>query len=582
VSLARFQQVLRRLVPPGGGGEGLLVSVDPAEAHVFFAPARRVVVVRADGEHGAGMAERLRAAVVQNPKQHLTLVAVGGAPAEVRPVLRALRPAWMLRRTIETAHVADDGDVWMEAAGWAPFSRSAAARAIAALRGAPAEPEMPEVEARAWLAGAWERRHERLAELEGFSAALRRGRIWWTAGLAAAIAVVFVLQLWWGSTELVPMLVRLGANAALKLRAGEWWRLGASTFLHAGPVHFGMNVMVLFVLGGFLERLLGGPRLLALYGLSGLAGSVASALLSSAPLSVGASGALWGMLGASAGLAVRPSGLVPAALLPHLRRRAFVNLGLNVAVSLLPQVDLWAHLGGGVAGFAMVASGVLTAGLLPATPPVAAAAEAGATASAAPVEGGRRERAWERIWMGAAALLGLWLAASMGTALWKGKPWEMARPVVYAPHALAEPGLSIDVPTLLRAEEREHGADGADEVAYGDLMSDPLVIAVRVAPPVKPPLTAATFPAALDELRASARLFQPEGAEPAGDLLDVTIGGYPGLERRWVYPRSGFKHTRWLLLRPRGVLTVEVFEWNDAPASFADAPRHVVESLSGG
>lgn len=130
---------------------------------------------------------------------------------------------------------------------------------------------------------------------------------------------------------------------------GEWWRLLTAPFLHAGLWHVGLNMLALWVLGGLLEPLLGRGRLLGVYLVSALAGSVASYAFSSpVTLSVGASGAVFGLLGATL-VALRRlnrdvSGVVVLLL---------INLGIGFVV---PNIDWRAHLGGLLAGMVVTAA----------------------------------------------------------------------------------------------------------------------------------------------------------------------------------------------------------------------------------
>ena len=79
---------------------------------------------------------------------------------------------------------------------------------------------------------------------------------------------------------------------------GEWYRLITSGFLHAGLLHIGFNMLLLFFLGRLLEPALGTPRFLALYFASLLAGSFGALLLDPNALTLGASGAIFGLAGA--------------------------------------------------------------------------------------------------------------------------------------------------------------------------------------------------------------------------------------------------------------------------------------------
>lgn len=79
---------------------------------------------------------------------------------------------------------------------------------------------------------------------------------------------------------------------------GEWWRLITSAFLHYGPFHLLLNMLALWWFGSALERRIGSGRFIALYLVSGVAGSAGALLLDPTTPTVGASGAIFGILGA--------------------------------------------------------------------------------------------------------------------------------------------------------------------------------------------------------------------------------------------------------------------------------------------
>jgi membrane associated rhomboid family serine protease len=79
---------------------------------------------------------------------------------------------------------------------------------------------------------------------------------------------------------------------------GEWWRLITAAFLHYGPFHLLLNMLALWWFGTALERRIGSGRFLAIYLVSGLAGSAGALILDPTTPTVGASGAIFGILGA--------------------------------------------------------------------------------------------------------------------------------------------------------------------------------------------------------------------------------------------------------------------------------------------
>jgi membrane associated rhomboid family serine protease len=80
---------------------------------------------------------------------------------------------------------------------------------------------------------------------------------------------------------------------------GDWWRLVTAAFLHYGPIHLALNMLFLYWVGTPVEQYLGRGRYLLLYFVSGLAGSAGALVASPTTLTVGASGAIFGILGAA-------------------------------------------------------------------------------------------------------------------------------------------------------------------------------------------------------------------------------------------------------------------------------------------
>lgn len=171
--------------------------------------------------------------------------------------------------------------------------------------------------------------------------------------IALVIVVNFLLEEYFGGSQNSAVLVRMGANVSVKVLEGEIYRLFSSVFLHAGWLHVLFNTYVLFALGGFFNRILGESRYVSTMLFSGLCGSLVSVFLGKSGISVGASGAIWGIFGASLALSIFKTPLLPEPVRLNLRRVTLINLAINLGISFLPMIDMWAHIGGGVGGFLM-------------------------------------------------------------------------------------------------------------------------------------------------------------------------------------------------------------------------------------
>jgi membrane associated rhomboid family serine protease len=125
---------------------------------------------------------------------------------------------------------------------------------------------------------------------------------------------------------------------------GEWYRLLTSGFLHASIFHIGFNMFALYFLGRILEPGIGTPRFLALYLVSLFAGSFGAILLDPNALTIGASGAVFGIFGATFVIA-RSRGV------DALASSVGIILVLNLAITFgRPEISIGGHLGGLAAG----------------------------------------------------------------------------------------------------------------------------------------------------------------------------------------------------------------------------------------
>lgn len=124
---------------------------------------------------------------------------------------------------------------------------------------------------------------------------------------------------------------------------GEWWRLITAAFLHAGLIHLAFNSMFLWIVGAPMEAAIGRVRFLALFFVSGLAGSAGALVFSPTAPTVGASGALFGILGAAIVFERQGFHVLGGAALPT----ALINLAITFAI---PGISKGGHVGGLVGG----------------------------------------------------------------------------------------------------------------------------------------------------------------------------------------------------------------------------------------
>ena len=168
-----------------------------------------------------------------------------------------------------------------------------------------------------------------------------------TTVLVSVNVVVYLAEIATGSgwNSLAGDVFTQGFLSGPRVADGDWWRLITAAFLHASPIHLLFNMLMLWWFGRSLEALLGPGRFIGLYFASALAGSAGALLLTPNAPTVGASGAVFGILGA---------GLVLE------RRRIYVFGGsalgivvINVILSFaLSNVSVGGHLGGLVGGIA--------------------------------------------------------------------------------------------------------------------------------------------------------------------------------------------------------------------------------------
>jgi membrane associated rhomboid family serine protease len=124
---------------------------------------------------------------------------------------------------------------------------------------------------------------------------------------------------------------------------GDWWRLFTSAFLHYGPFHLILNMLALYWFGSLLERRIGSGRFLLLYIVSGLAGSAGALIAAPTTPTVGASGAIFGILGAGLVLEMQRDNVFGGSALGLI----VINLVLTFAI---PNISIGGHIGGLIGG----------------------------------------------------------------------------------------------------------------------------------------------------------------------------------------------------------------------------------------
>ncbi len=175
-----------------------------------------------------------------------------------------------------------------------------------------------------------------------------------TATLFVAILLGAAVQVARGAWDNPAALAGLGANRSWETIhfTGEYWRLLTSMFLHGGIVHLAMNLFALYQLGSLFELMFGTRRFVTIYFLAGLAASATSMMrLPLESSSVGASGAIFGILGAFVFSVLRSPRWRHERSARGLVVQCVFWILANIAIGLqIAQIDNAAHIGGLIAG----------------------------------------------------------------------------------------------------------------------------------------------------------------------------------------------------------------------------------------
>jgi membrane associated rhomboid family serine protease len=180
-----------------------------------------------------------------------------------------------------------------------------------------------------------------------------RGRPVVTNVLIALNAAIFVAGIGSGLETKSSMTIdggligsgRLTDGRVIGVAEGEWWRMVTSGFLHANLIHIGFNMWVLYQLGQLLEPVLGRLRFGMVYGVAMLCGAFGVLLVDPGNLTVGASGAVFGLMGVAVAV-FRSRGINPFDT--GLGGAIVLNLVFTFAI---PGISIGGHVGGLIGGF---------------------------------------------------------------------------------------------------------------------------------------------------------------------------------------------------------------------------------------
>lgn len=171
------------------------------------------------------------------------------------------------------------------------------------------------------------------------------------AGINVAVFVAMAMARVSLTEPTTQQLLPWGANAGPLTLSGQWWRLVTYMFVHGGILHIAFNMWCLWDLGALCESLYGRWTYIALYLISGIAGGLASVAWHPYGLSVGASGAIFGLAGALIASFKLGEFSLPGAAISRVLRSLLVFVAFNLVWGFMSTLtDNAAHLGGLLAG----------------------------------------------------------------------------------------------------------------------------------------------------------------------------------------------------------------------------------------
>ncbi|MBU6270331.1 MAG: rhomboid family intramembrane serine protease [Betaproteobacteria bacterium] len=182
-------------------------------------------------------------------------------------------------------------------------------------------------------------------------------RLWVTQLIIGLNVAVWLLNLLGGVSPMSPdarSLLAWGGNF-LPFTLEQPWRLFTCTLLHGGIVHLAFNMWALWDTGRVAERFYGNTQFLLIYLGAGLIGSLASLFFAaSRSVSVGASGAIFGVVGALLSALFTKHHKLPAGLVKSMRSSMLIFVGYSLVMGVVSgHIDNAAHIGGLLGGFGM-------------------------------------------------------------------------------------------------------------------------------------------------------------------------------------------------------------------------------------
>jgi membrane associated rhomboid family serine protease len=386
------------------------------------------------------------------------------------------------------------------------------------------------------------------SEFSAFQNAILERRPVATVVLVVLICAIYGVELWVGGPDYPPALLRLGALQRDSVLQGELWRLVSAAFLHGSLVHLAMNMYVLWGFGRALERVLGLERFLVLYGASAIGGSLLSILFLEG-FSVGASGAIWGLMLAQLVLVWRGAGIFPEPIRQRISQGMTQNLVLNILISFRAGVDWAAHAGGGIMG--ALCTLLLVMGL-----PKWAKGDT------------RPDQVPGWVRLGARLSVGIMALGLVGAGIF-GQPWK----------ALAAPELfSVEFSgyrLMLPAELDQQPSPQEIEKVYGNFLHDPGVVDLIIAPNEEP-ATSEVQEATLLYLEESFSKPQ-DGFALKGKLERRAKNGRMLLVGSYAGPGE-LELERVVEVQEQAVIRVDVVYWKQAASSWSGLAEAVVLS----